>query len=315
MSQTSNRRVSPWIRPWARDFSTPGFSMNKIDSKITFDNLDRVTKQILIGSLLGDGSISVTNQKTKRCVFAEGHGDPQLDYLYWKKEKLEILKPSLKNVDKKSITGIQTPSHPMFYDLREKFYPSFKKCRKTLVPTDIISQIDYLGLLVYFLDDGSILKRENKKSHESVITARRFTQENRTILVDCINQALNLKLTSRKCGYIGIPPDDIYKLIPIFQKLSVEHNIPKCMQYKLITSFNIEEKISINGTEALGRIKRIQNGSGLKRKNFPTQWKAELARDYWCNGIFNLGMEYGYLLAMSDIANKTDSTEGESDEF
>lgn len=60
--------------------------------------------------------------------------------------------------------------------------------------------------------------------------------------------------------------------------------------------------------EAGDRARRVQNGL-LDRSHFPPEWKAEIAAHEWHNPLFSYGMEYGYLLAMADIMNKTDSTE------
>lgn len=61
-------------------------------------------------------------------------------------------------------------------------------------------------------------------------------------------------------------------------------------------------------TEAQKRIKAIQNGSGLNRDQFPEQMKGIVAKEKWYDSLFSYGMEYGYLLAMSDIVHGMDST-------
>ncbi len=55
------------------------------------------------------------------------------------------------------------------------------------------------------------------------------------------------------------------------------------------------------------RIKRIQNGSGLNRDNFP-KMIADIAQDKWNEPLFSYGMEYGYILALHDLIDCVDST-------
>lgn len=54
--------------------------------------------------------------------------------------------------------------------------------------------------------------------------------------------------------------------------------------------------------EALARIKEVQNGSGLSRDEFPEGMKGCIAKEHWHDLMFSYGMEYGYLLAMLEVA-------------
>ena len=84
----------------------------KLDQTIKMENLDNITYQILIGSLLGDGSITNQNRNEK-FIFKEGHGISQFDYLVWKHTNLGIFKPN--KVSYKNNSPIfSTPSHPIF---------------------------------------------------------------------------------------------------------------------------------------------------------------------------------------------------------
>lgn len=60
---------------------------------------------------------------------------------------------------------------------------------------------------------------------------------------------------------------------------------------------------------AYDRIKRIQNGSGVRRDYFSDEMKGTIAKRNWDDEMFAYGMEYGYLLAMIDMINGTDATE------
>lgn len=64
----------------------------------------------------------------------------------------------------------------------------------------------------------------------------------------------------------------------------------------------------VDADELRSRIKRIHDGSGVDRDNYPKSWRGEIANEMWDTPQFGLGMEYGYILAMLDLINGTDST-------
>jgi len=63
----------------------------------------------------------------------------------------------------------------------------------------------------------------------------------------------------------------------------------------------------MDANEAQRRIKLIQSSTSLNRDNLPESMRGSLAKDLWNDHTFDYGMEYGYLLAMFDIVNGTDS--------
>lgn len=57
--------------------------------------------------------------------------------------------------------------------------------------------------------------------------------------------------------------------------------------------------------EAIKHIKDIQNGSGVKRDNFPEYMKGSIVKDNWNNSIFTIGIEYGYIIGIMNLFNIT----------
>ena len=52
-------------------------------------------------------------------------------------------------------------------------------------------------------------------------------------------------------------------------------------------------------------LKQIQSKESLgDLSRFPEKLKGELAKDNWHNGVFRLGMEYGYILALTDLESE-----------
>ena len=117
-------------------------------------------KQILIGSLLGDGTM--LNQKNRHgCPsFSESHSMKQFNYLEWKHKNLSTFNPTLK-INRINVKGIdhevvrlQTKSSPYFYNLSNQFY----KKRKKIITSNILNELDDLGVAIWIMDDGSIKK-------------------------------------------------------------------------------------------------------------------------------------------------------------
>lgn len=123
--------------------------------------------QIVIGGLLGDGSLGGRKNMANMPHYSESHSIKQQDYLKWKVYELANFDPriSFKEVNVKgvvhSVITMFTKSSPAFYELREKFYPEFEG---KVVPKDLLNQLDDLGVAVWVMDDGSIRKTGEGKN-------------------------------------------------------------------------------------------------------------------------------------------------------
>jgi len=227
----------------------------KTDQSIKLDDLDNTTKQVILGSILGDGSIKKNGSGGKmrdkwsqrNFIFYDMHRSPQEDYTDWKASKLQtfLAKSSRKPEDNRS--EMWTVSHPIFTTLRDKFYPARTKCNKCMIPADMVEQMDELALLVWYFDDGYIGVRPdglNTKGHHRrpapSISAKGWNHEDLCNAAEILNKNLGLHL------YIGthkhrdginklvkIPAEDRDVLFPKWQELAKEHGVPECMMYKL----------------------------------------------------------------------------------
>lgn len=109
--------------------------------------LSQAQEQILLGSLLGDGSIDVHG---RLCVT---HGMKQRDYLEWKARVFVALNPSISSkVGGWGTKGqeLRTRVHPKFRELRRRWYPEGRK----RVPPAALDGLEPLGLAVWLMDDG-----------------------------------------------------------------------------------------------------------------------------------------------------------------
>ena len=130
--------------------------------------LSKEEKDILIGSLLGDGCLRVMG-KTKFPAFSVSHSEKQKDYVFWKYEKLKrwVRTPPWREErtyhrdrSRKTISWrFQTLTNEVFSELHNTFYPNGKK----IIPENIYSLLkdSPLVLAVWLMDDGN-------KNHKAV---------------------------------------------------------------------------------------------------------------------------------------------------
>jgi hypothetical protein len=115
--------------------------------------MNSIIEQILIGSILGDGSIS------KSGSYQESHCEKQKDYIFWKRK---ILKKEFKtnihyyitnkeNWSKQNQYRLNTQVSPIFKEYRKLFYPNGKKT----IPDKFLNKIGKLAIVVWYFDDGS----------------------------------------------------------------------------------------------------------------------------------------------------------------
>ena len=126
-------------------------------SKIT-----KESRNLLIGMLLGDGTISNNN------VFKIAHSESQKEYLEWKVKQLKdagIRNNGIKSYIK--IKGYKT-GVPVYYTqlniipfikvLRKVFY----KDKKILGNRKLLNRLDAKGIAIWYMDDGHINIRKTK---------------------------------------------------------------------------------------------------------------------------------------------------------
>ena len=126
-------------------------------SKIT-----KESRNLLIGLLLGDGTISNNN------VFKIAHSESQKEYLEWKVKQLK--EAGIRNNGIKSYIKIKgyTTGVPVYYTqlniipfikvLRKVFY----KEKKILGNRKLLNRLDAKGIAIWYMDDGHINIRKDK---------------------------------------------------------------------------------------------------------------------------------------------------------
>lgn len=108
-------------------------------------------RQILIGSLLGDGCLSFAHDSAEAPRFSENHSSKQSSYVHWKAKQLTRFEPAITYHDNpghgKAWCSLRLPTLLAFTELYHLRYPE---------PTyALVQELDWLGVAVWYMDDGS----------------------------------------------------------------------------------------------------------------------------------------------------------------
>ena len=118
--------------------------------------MDKICKSILIGSILGDGHLDPITRNGSRWILK--YDDDHMRYLEWLRSKALDLQPSSIKAKKnyhQHYFSTKPSSDVGFF--RRHFYPKGIK----IVPKDVkLLLTDPLSLAIWYMDDGSLDKRE-----------------------------------------------------------------------------------------------------------------------------------------------------------
>lgn len=188
-------------------------------------------RQLLIGSLLGDGCFcSVGNTKNKCLSIA--HSEKQKEYIEfkWKILRKYNLVSSMgeyrynnKRYSHELVEyKFKTKLHPIFTNIRDKYYDGTGHKR---VFYEFVKDIDAFGLAIWYMDDGYVTK------NSCIFSTCSFTLEEQLLLANILLNKFNLHFN------VGKNDNSMYlqaKDYPKFVNLVKDFIIPS-MQYKLIT--------------------------------------------------------------------------------
>lgn len=159
------------------------------------------TRNILVGSLLGDGWLTKIRSKTNTSIFALKYNDKSLEYLKWIRSQIMELTPSaIKSKPEYSQHYFYTKSQKDLGEFREIFYPNDGMKR---VPENINELlVDPISLAVWYQDDGT-LDRRSKYHWNAKLATYCFPYEDCIRLKYAIRQNFDIKISVCKCQMRG----------------------------------------------------------------------------------------------------------------
>lgn len=206
---------------------------NEIENYKKTLKLSELQRQVLVGTLLGDGCLETQNQGRTYRLKIE-HSFSQKSYVDWKYEIFKnwvLTEPIVKEHKSYGLLRknyrFSTVSSGSFRFYGQQFY---KKDGKKIIPKLISKMLSPLVLAVWFMDDGSIKSNKHKAL---VIHTQSFTKEDLIRIIQVLENKYGIKSTLRSRdtggGYaIYILSKTVNKLIDLVKS----YFLPS-MRYKL----------------------------------------------------------------------------------
>lgn len=202
-------------------------------------------KQICLGGLLGDSSITPRDNGACRVRF--GHGIDQKEYLEWKKRLMGdfIIQetPSMyisKGYAKEPTEAFiyETIVHEEFKRLYPLFYSSERKKRERSISWKTIEDIDAFGLLIWYLDDGCLAKpREKDKNGTVRLHTNAYPLPMQRIFVKWFWKKFRIEAkiqynSTHGSHFLRFNTIESTQFLSLFYPFVAE--VPECMNYKLL---------------------------------------------------------------------------------
>lgn len=158
-------------------------------------------RNILVGSLLGDGWLKPLSPRTGTSTYCVKYNDKSLGYLRWLKKELRELEPSeLKAVPKYHQHYFYTTSRSDIGELRKVFYPQERSKR---VPKNIHELLtDPLSLAIWYQDDGTLDHRTNYHWNAMFATYC-FPYNDCELLAKAVKQNFDIDMSICRCQMRG----------------------------------------------------------------------------------------------------------------
>jgi len=201
------------------------YDKNHIDNIIT-PALNNEQLQLVYGSYLGDGNIDITKKNRYRLRVL--HCEKQKEYCEWKAKMFNINK--LNYIEKNGYS--QKPAYyfqTKIFDLEDKIPKNTK-----YVPDWLIDKIDEKGIAVWYMDDGSIMKRKLKDgtiSNYISIHSNNFDYEMHQKFVKKFNEygiESSIHKSREKYYYLMFNKENTFKLLNL-----ISPYIHSSMKYKI----------------------------------------------------------------------------------
>lgn len=210
--------------------------------------LSKEQKSLLIGMLLGDGTIS------SNFVFKLSHSEAQREYLEWKVKLLNEY--NFKNNGIKeyiSSCGYNTGKNVLYSQM--SINPTIKALRRTVyIPKKTITRrllnwLNPLGLAIWYMDDGCInvnTSKQRSSIQHTIKIATCVNEETVKIIINYFSEVWGIKFRPFKEGkgtfsITSSSEQDCYKFIEIV-KPYIEQ-VPSLL-YKIRDNFTKEEFIA-----------------------------------------------------------------------
>lgn len=197
--------------------------------------LNKEQKEMIVGTLLGDGCIAPHGRKNKSYRLLIGHCEKQYDLVLCKKAILGNLVNTIRRqVDKRENSTMYSFTTITHNELK-RFYELFYENNKKVIRDELINYLTPRALAFWIMDDGGSGFNQNKvyiRLHTEC-----FTEQENIKLQGMLKAAFDIR--SKVCKYnrngkeycyLSINKENTIKMSKIVEEYFVD-----CMKYKIYT--------------------------------------------------------------------------------
>lgn len=218
---------------------TPVENVKKGDYLLTYTKgLSNIQKQLILGSSLGDGCISLqTSANAKNPHFQVSHNPMQRNYLKWKYSILSNVSNVVRRI--KNTRGFSNKSG-ILYNFETHslsallpIYKMLYKNKKKVITEAYLKKMSPLSFAVWYMDDGSLSK--GKTSETIRICVPGFSEESIDVFIKYFYEKYNILFNKNKTArYTTITTISVGKKAGgmLFSKMIAPY-IHSEMQYKI----------------------------------------------------------------------------------
>jgi hypothetical protein len=212
-------------------------------------------EQVILGGLMGDLYCTITHT-SKNARLEGGHSKKQLGYLNHKISLLQRLKWSVRN-NKDGNYLYESKSFPCL----NKYYSLFYSNNKKIVNNTILNKIEKLGLLIWYMDDGTYHKRDGRSylftncfTYDEQLVMQKYFEDKWGIYPKIYISNGKNEYINKVWYYLSFPVSETIKLHDLFRSFEV----PECMKYKLYYYFESHLPRSIPGVSEAHNLRGVE---------------------------------------------------------
>lgn len=195
-------------------------------------------KEMMIGTLLGDGCIAPHGRKNKSYRLLVSHCEKQKDLVLYKKAVLGNLVNNIRRQEDKRQNSVMYSFHTVTHHEFKRIYDLFYENNKKIIRDELINYLTPRSLAFWIMDDGSA-SRNNVSLR---LHTEGFTEEENIKLQNMLRAGFNIR--SKVCKftrndkeycYLSINKENTIKLSRLTEQYFVD-----CMKYKIAAPQRLE---------------------------------------------------------------------------
>lgn len=204
--------------------------------------LSQMERNIIVGSILGDGSLTFA-PRSRNAYYREHYSLKQKQYREWKLNNINSFKFRIENE-----CHLKSPSHSVFTELYNQFYMSGTK----VITEENVKLLNHpIGLVCLYLDDGTLVVNFGKArkniylSPTLSITTLCFSKAECQILIEHIAESFGIHFYLSPARYGEgwiIRISKLEEVLKFFNLIIPYCRDISCLRYKWDFSFSLERK-------------------------------------------------------------------------